>query len=1026
MLEKIRDLLRQYRHSEPDAFVFVLTDYIPVLESLQSLLPEELVDVFFAERTDAYLALQAYIEELNRDYSGKRESYERENLTPEDLQRYINAVQLSTQQRSYYQFDQFVGSAMEANIPPARQIEDFAPIVAEEISEYTKTQGIQSLFRQASVFRKLIEAGITAGVHPKETGTERKETMLATSQELLDGIPDDAFRTALQDPLGFDEGTALLISRYLRKRLEDVLRCPSRYRIHGLFTSRGKGGEIQGFVRDVYVEIWQEGTGKFSYGVELVDDCKHRKDFKRSAYLGREAAIALIRKWYPSVEDPSHYDIRLHIEDIGAAAPYGGGSIGLAVALGIIAQCTEQVIGVQQIGDLAVTGEISDRNGSITKVEDIDCKTKAIIELNRQSVKMGPIKYLFVPEVNEKEAYEANRKYDGNLEIRAFGNLESLIKEGILFDPFRQYLEAVSQEEQTAVAISDEVWSRIREVHSKPTAVLGRFFDDKGPIARALAARFAQERSRSETRTNDVPIPVVMDASVFSHSDQLSDLIFRQFGASSSAPLDGGMTRKSLRTGRFALIITGLDTSDDIPFFKPGAAMDEYRKFYSQSRILFVCTESSWRKYRRRIAGSDPWHVVPLYKGRSTFLDKRIEEVTDPIIGIARKTILACVKQGGVSPKEFFYGKRPGRPHYIDLQVRRLDRSDREDESDMVGPRFLSEVIAEGRDRHILLLADGGAGKTTLLLKLFFDCLEGICKLSTPHTKDCWSQFITPFFYSLGRLSSSHKTIYEIFQDSPNSSVESELELELTDNILIILDGLDRATSEIRERDVDFANDLHRFLDNMDESNPNHWVILSCRKQEEIREVRSLVRLIEKAEARNYFVKYEILDLSLEDAEDYLRKVVPQSAERLMEALGQRQRDIMRNPMLLYLFSTLDPDGITEIERAEKRPLNRSLIYRMAMDQWLEMQLKGRKVFRIFSQRKTYNEAPRELLRILAKEMVDRGEFHISEEGAVEIFNKVKEQDSPEWWPRDKEGKLAAAQEVLDELVVGGLLKVSG
>ena len=96
------------------------------------------------------------------------------------------------------------------------------------------------------------------------------------------------------------------------------------------------------------------------------------------------------------------------------------------------------------------------------------------------------------------------------------------------------------------------------------------------------------------------------------------------------------------------------------------------------------------------------------------------------------------------------------------------------------------------------------------------------------------------------------------------------------------------------------------------------------------------------------------------------------------------------------------------------------------MDQWLEMQLEGGKIFRIFSRDKTYYEAPRELLRILAKEMVDRGAFGISEKEAVGIFNKVKEQDSPDWWPRDKEGKLVAAQLVLDELVAGGLLRISG
>ncbi|HIE29645.1 TPA: hypothetical protein EYP66_20435 [Candidatus Poribacteria bacterium] len=1028
MLDKIREFLRQHKDDEPHvvAISLVLNNCIPSPKNFKSVTPREFVDVFFAEKENAHLTLQEYIEAVKDDYEQSPESYEKEGLTGEELQNYFCEIeriadehqiifeerQRIASEKMYHQFREWVEAAIERNLPKIDEegTKAFVPIIKEKIDE------IGSLLREDNTFRNLM-----AVREIKEI-----ETMLASSradsQELLNKVPVDEIKKTLQESLRLDVETVDLISKYLRRILEEVLLCPSRYRINGLFK-----GKEEGSVRDVYVTIFPKGEGKLDYGFEL--DTEHGEDLDRSAKMGQKAAIALMHKWYPGIEEPSYYNIRLHIES-GAEREirYGGASIGLATALGIIARCTEQVIGVQQVGDVAVTGEIANEHGLIKSVGDIEWKTQAIIDLNRQGIKPVPIKYLFVPKENEAEAIAANERYGGSLEIRAFNDLESLIKEGILFEPFKQYLETISRVEAPAVTISDEVWNQINRADTKRFAILGEFDKDKRSTAKALATRFAQERLSSKASPEETPhdtlIPVTLDAGRFSIDyrlfDSVSSAVSKHLEVFNSEPFDEALIHRALRTGRFALIISGLYITEDMPFFAPGAAMSEYEKFYSDSRIIFVCTESSWNKYKNRIADSQQCSVIPLYEGRSTFLDKHIDEVINPTNGIAKRGILACYGSDDFTPKEFFYPGQPDKAHYIELQVQRLD----EDGNRMESPGLLSEVIAEGKDRHILLLADGGAGKTTLLLKLFFDCLEGKCKLKTPENRvnDSWKQLIVPLFVNVGGLvDANYKALYQLLPE-PHS------ELEATENILIMLDGLNEITQSIRERARDLANCLHQFLKTLDEKNPNHWIILSCRKQEEIRGFGSLIGQIERDETKEYFVRYEILDLSLEAGENYLHRTVPQNAEQLINALGERQKDILKNPMLLYLFSTLNPVKIEEMEKEQKRPLNRSLIYKMAMDEWISKQFEG-KAFEIFRK----EDAPRELLKILAKEMVDKGLTSISEAEAVEIFEAFLKEQRPAWWPkkkiryrREEWEEPVAARDILNELVAGGLLKVSG
>ena len=995
MLDNVRALLHKHHNDGPliAATVLVHTETIKAREILQSIPSEQLVDLFFDERSlgDARQTLQYFAREVEKDYTQRPDIYRDAGLTPEKFADYLHRMELRSAERQRdlcHQFEECLESEVEKNLSSI--CESGAEALVGTIDE----ENICNLLKD-DFFREFITRKETTGA-----GAVLAASSCDDLKELLDRTPVSEIGEVLQKSLDLDMTRSNMLSRYLHQIFANILIYTSRYRINGLFIAEDAK---KGYVRDVYVGISPYSEDRLHFG-PIADEA-----FRRSAELGRKAAIELANKMKPGGDDPSSYGITLHIES--AAEKYEGSSIGLAVALAILARFTKQAIGVQQVGDVAVTGGIVDDTGSIGRVEGIAWKTKAIIDRNSQKTKAVPIRHLFVPKENEREAHMANDRYGGKLEIHAFYDLKSLVAEGALFDPFRQYLEHVIRETKPESAISDEDWARISCGSNKQVVILGRFDEDKRCIADNLAMQFAENKLYPELDpeipVSSLPIPICLDARILGSDDKFPEAILQQLEQAAPGYFDEALIHRFLRAGQFSIIIDGLDGTDkDMPIFAPGAAMHEYRRFYSASQVIFVCNESSWGRYSKKIMGAECYDVIPRYTGRSTFLDNHIVGITERG---AQRAILAC---GDFAPKGFFYGSVAEGPLYIELQVQKFDR----DGNPMGSPELLSEVIAAGEDRHILLVADGGAGKTTLLLKLFFDCLEGICKPQLGEAKtDClWDQAIVPLFVKIGGLGSAeYESLYRILPGT-------QLELGATKNVLIIMDGLNEVTRSIRRDSADLANCIHQFLRDLDGRLPKkHWVVLSCRKQEEIREKGSLIDQVAYDELEEHFAKYEILDLSNDAGQNYLLQVVPESAEELIEMLGENQRNLLANPMLLYLFSTLRPNRIAEIKGRQKRGLNRSLIYQMAMDEWIERQFKGGQ-FAIFRE---YSDAPRELLRILAREMVDKGISVISEMDAVNIFEEIQEIGPPKWWPM-RDGPVGA-KEVVTELIAGGVLKVS-
>lgn len=126
------------------------------------------------------------------------------------------------------------------------------------------------------------------------------------------------------------------------------------------------------------------------------------------------------------------YAIRVGIDGAGLWQ-FDGDSLGLAVALALMARVRGEQIGWQKTGDTAFTGSIRDEQGSIGYVGGIEEKLKAAMLENT-------LLRVIVPKANIQEALAANVPGD-QLEWKLAESLESLISEIGLFDPWIPYLQ---------------------------------------------------------------------------------------------------------------------------------------------------------------------------------------------------------------------------------------------------------------------------------------------------------------------------------------------------------------------------------------------------------------------------------------------------------------------------------------------------------------------------------------------------------------------------------------------------------
>lgn len=748
-------------------------------------------------------------------------------------------------------------------------------------------------------------------------------------------------------------------------------------RIRTLVVNEHEQGEVQ----DLMVLVREDPSTR-----ELVrfdSEFSAAEDFKRALERGCVAAHELLRKRWG--------DTRKFVAQplLGLKRQWIGPSMGLAMVVAVVARAR----GWRVNPEVGVTGAIEDGTHHVKAVAEVD-KKLSVLE------KDVGIREAIVPKDNHADVPPEWRH-----QVELVDTLDEVINSKILLDPWTPYFKRLSRRPREPLD-RDHAERSVKRGGPQWVLYVCGFYDDPQARLDALASWCAT------LRDNDWQIPVPF----FLKARRLSDQLEKRPGAALSAILEQIFTssgdvahERVLRQlqGDALFLVEGADMlacSSDLEANEPlvrsisGIARLVSSPPFHKNRVALSCNEATAEAVTELLRKDGVTHLtVPLYSGRSNFLDEHVARVKRA----ARDKILACRNVAGMDPQRFFYG--PGRL-YQEIRVR---------ESDGLTSRSLEEVIRQSAtgsrqsDQRVVILGEGGAGKSTELLKLFFDCVSEGSPL-----KDRF----TPWLIELGQLLRDNAERLDLpaflrllMKKTP---VRGELdrfrtEMQWTPRLLLLLDGLDEIRPPDHERDR-IATTLREFVNLLPAS---AWVILTSRTKEAARATGSLLESHEFDDWRRMSVKER--RWSEGEVREYLVNAgrSPEDTQQLLELVRQ-ERDVLRDPMLLHLFCTTDSARV-------KRPSTRIDVYRAAMQtllerEWNEKQRAWMRTFR-FKDGEDPSEALVKLVGILAVGMKERGLPMVDDKTAAEIWgefiNNRHPFDPPDWWPRrleEKDGKARA------------------
>lgn len=185
---------------------------------------------------------------------------------------------------------------------------------------------------------------------------------------------------------------------------------------------------------------------------------------------------------------------------------------------------------------------------------------------------------------------------------------------------------------------------------------------------------------------------------------------------------------------------------------------------------------------------------------------------------------------------------------------------------------------------------------------------------------------------------------------------------------------------------------------------PSSWVVLASRTQEHGRAHESLLAALEAQHGTWRTVFLEPLHLDPAGLRAYLHRLLPDAAvvDALMTAL-QGHVSVLTNPLLVHLFASIAPHQFVG------QTITPGLIYRAALDTWLDDELHGRGRPRLLGLQappgKTLPHVMRGLLGVLAQGMVEQGQSSLSPLAARDLFVHylttalASGRALPGWWP---------------------------
>lgn len=555
-------------------------------------------------------------------------------------------------------------------------------------------------------------------------------------------------------------------------------------------------------------------------------------------------------------------------------------------------------------------------------------------------------------------------------------------------------------------------------------------------ILQHVASTWASQRQQGNTTR----VPLLLKLLPFVQHESLVQQVLQQAQAAilSQAPgvLDTALILRQIQRGGFLWLLSGLDdlvSADAAPDVLPRLLAQLSNAPFSRNAAVFACRQSTWEWARQMFAQAvPPFALLPLYEGRSTFLDWHQQS----LMRQAAERLAACrvgwqqdreapVRPRLPSPEEFFYGATPAFPAalYLDIRVRERLR----DGTD-AAPQLLSQLITSSEQgQRVILLGAAGAGKSTELLKLFFDCCSG-------YSPAPLRGLYAPLLLEAGRICDrwGHDTyeafllcLYDVLELPQTISVQHvEQALRSTPRLLVMLDGLDEVKPEGLHSRNQIAQILWRFSHAL---HPSSWVVCASRTQERRRAHESLLHALEAQ--RGMWRTFLLDDLVLDPGalRDYLQRVVPDATlrETLVTTL-QGRTSVLKTPLLVHLFGSMAP------QKLAGRALNPGAIYRAAMETWLEEEIaiQGKPEL-------TGLQAPpgtslvqvaMGLLGVLAHGMVEQGVHGLDDAEARDLLTQfvtaclAHPAALPGWWPLTDAGQrplgVATAQIRSDELAL--------
>jgi len=777
-----------------------------------------------------------------------------------------------------------------------------------------------------------------------------------------------------------------------------------RYKVHGLFVSQARG-----VVRDLWVSV------RIGHGAEIASTLQLEHDASGKLTAGAfawqrslQAAVSAACQ-YAHRERPEDTELAVHLflDEDGQPACYQGPSLGLAVALAVLARLTQHQVNRR----VAVTGQVL-ADGTLAKVDGISEKLHGVVTYNARLasglLRGEPIADVVLPRENA-ETVDAHAWQAHGITVHGAATLHEAVEAYGLLNP---WATVAHTDLETASPVLSSVTSALAELDDLQRCVLlYPYTSSADEVLHALAHLWAgRHRTRRET-----PVPVQLKLLPFVQQASLVQQVLHQIGGAGGGTtgLDRGLVVRQLYRGGFLLLLSGLD--DLVPAETPPAYLRSLlaelsNPPVSSNAVVFACRQSTWEWLRPVFAQAVPaFTPLPLSATRSTCFDgpqQALLRTAATRLAVCRRSWLPPRTPAAPLPRpsaeEFFYGGTSAYPAPLAFDIHVYERLA---DGMRTASQPLAHVIAGSAEgQRLLLLGGAGAGKSTQLLRLVFDC----CARQSPSPlRDVYA----PLLIELGGKCDcrGHDTwdgfLQRLLDDvrwADGLSVHHfAWELRHTPRLLVMLDGLDEIKPEGLNTRAHIAALLDRFVHLL---HPSSWVILASREQERGRAHESMLSALEGQ--RGVWRTLVMDDLRLNPAllHSYLQRVIPEASlvEGLMQAL-QGRVSVLTNPMLVHLFAPIAPQQLVG------QALNPGMIYRAAMETWLDDELHVRGAPRIVGMQappgKTLQQVMGGLLGVLAQGMVEQGVYTVEPVEAREIFVQfittclTQGVRLPGWWP---------------------------